>query len=154
MATILSKFVREETLRSIENKATDLQGSAVDYVNIYFGSINPVTVQSKLMECFTQKQIGEVVASVPDWAKDIESRIEKKLLDPKNKYSEDELAELYPMWMIGYAITAFDSENQRNTKISKEIKREARASAQSIEQLKAVNKAVLDEKLSKLPVYN
>ena len=100
-----------------------------------------------------QAEIDEVVATVPNWAEDISVRIERKLLDPSNKYSQEELKEMYPTWMVGYAVTAFDSEDKRNIKIQKEIKREARDAAKNIDQLKEVNQVVLSEKLSQLPVY-
>lgn len=154
MATInLESFIREETLRSIENKSVDLQVSAVNYVNQFFSKISPMEIKSKLDECFTQDQINLVVATVPNWAEDIEGRIDRKLLDPSNTYSSDELAELYPSWMISYAITAFDSESKRKERVFKDIKREARAGAQTIEKLKEVNKALLSSALKNLPSY-
>jgi len=150
----LNDFVREETIRNLENSAIDLQVSSVDYVNQFFYSINPKDIKNKLAECFTQQQIDEVVATVDGWAEDIEMRIQKKLLDNNNKYSEDELEELYPTWMASYACTAFDSDRERENKIQKAIKREARTSAKSVEQLKQINKIVLKSATAKLPSYS
>lgn len=154
MPTSLEDFIREETLRTIENESIDLQVSAVDYVNKFFSDINPIDIKARLAECFTQEQIDEVVQTVPTWYEDIESRVVKKLINPSNKYSRDELYELYPTWMINYAISAFDSEEKRRARIVKEMKREARSAAQTVDKLKEVNKVVLASALTKLPVYN
>ena len=136
---VLLANVRKEELGDLITEAISLKGTATEYANEFFeGSSAKIEDMYEVInsERTVVGMFDAVRVANPEFCKDVERRIEAKILNPdpsKKVYTREELEQEYFGWMLGYAQTSFQTKEQSFKKLERKLLKTAVSNMQTNE---------------------